>query len=559
MKFHSDLKISVFIILLLVGIATFMIGMTMMSNYLKKASGRGVRRLFKKTENNVLANAGIGAATTALIQSSAATSIMTIGFLSAGVMTLFQGSATILGAYLGTTITGVLASFSGFEFSTYLLLLSVIGVVLSFFKKESIKNIGGILCGLGLLFFGLGTMSAVFKSCAQIKDGVSQLCASVSTLGGGPIILWLIGVVLTVLFQSSSATSSIVIVMVGSQTLTFSSGIYLILGATVGTVITTIIASIGGNANVKRVTILAIANRVICSIIGLAIIWPLQNNITNWVNTSISQNNLGICLALFLVIYNIVFLIIWLPILKPIVNLCERLVKDKQNIKQQQAIKYIDNHLLGTPSLAMMQVNKEIIHMYDLSFENYIRGYNAITKSNRNESKIINEVEDSIDYINNFITNFLISLSNRVDTEDEKIIGSYFHIINDIERIGDHASNFLDSAEKMIDKDLSFSDTAKEEFETMNKPIIKMFELTRVALEKQGKVDLQEIHSLEDETDKLKLINSAAHYDRITNKKCHVELSPFYSTFISELERVADHLVNISYAFTNPTGDDENI
>lgn len=562
MKFDHNLNLDVYIILLIVGVATFMIGMSMMSSYLKKVTGKGVKRLFKKTENNVFAGMGIGAATTALIQSSAATSIMAIGFLSAGAMSTFQGVSVILGAYLGTTITGVLASFSALPISTYLLLLSVVGVIMSFFKNETVKNIGGIFSGLGLLFFGLGVLSAVFKSSTEIQGFIANLCTTTEALAIGPILLWLVGVILTVLSQSSSATSSIIIIMVSSGALNFSSGIYLILGATVGTVVPTVLASLGGNVSVKRTTFIAVMNRIICSVIALAIVWPLSGYVVNLIQTFFNSENgtLGLGLAIFLVVYNVIFLLLWVPLLKPIVKLVERIIPDKDSLKKQQALKYIDEHLLNTPTVAMMQVKREILAMLQEAFANYQLGYKELTSLDLSTAKELIDREEKIDYINNAISEFLIPLAHKVGLEDERKVGSYFHMINDIERIGDHAYNFHERAETMKNNELSFSETAINEFKQMDDVLVEMFSLvidsfTRINRNR----DLPKIHALEEKTDQLKIELSKKHFDRMTHNECKPELSPYYSTFVSELERIADHLVNIGYAFLNPTGEEQEI
>lgn len=540
------------IITLLVGAATFLIGMNLMSSGLKKSTGKSVKRLFKKTENNRIVGMGIGASATALIQSSAATSVMTIGFISAGIMTVFQGVSVILGAYLGTTVTGLLVSLSSLNISKYLLLVTVVGVVLMFFKKESLKNIGEILAGLGVLFVGLDLMKGAFPDGGQLTNQVKSLFEIVKN----PFLLLIIGALFTALVQSSSATSGIVIVMVGQNAIGLTSGFYLVLGATVGTIITTVLAGIGGNTNVKRTIAIAFADRLVCALIGTIIVLICEEPFVNFFSSAFGTVQFG--LAMFLVLYNVLFLLLVSPFLKPIVTIFEKLIKDKEAEQKKNAIHFIDNRLLDSPSIAMEMVKKEVINMLKESFINYKLGYNEIVNLDFEASKALEEREESIDYINNRLTEYLIQLSNKVSMNDEKKIGSYFHMVNDIERIGDHAVNFHEKAQKMSSDDLSFSERAQKEFAQMNIVIDEMFNIVISNLETNNFNNLQHLHNLEDETDKLKLKLSDQHYERITNKECHIELSPFYSTFLSELERVADHLVNIGYAFVNPTGDEES-
>ena len=546
-------KLILSIVSLLVGAAVFIVGMNMMSSGLKKSTGKGLRRLLSKIKDNRFAGLGIGAAVTALIQSSAATSVMAIGFISAGAMTIFQGVCIILGAYIGTTVTGLIASASSLSFSSYFVLLAVIGVVLMFIKKEKIKNIGEILAGLGLLFFGLSTMS---KSIGAPGDGLYEGIKSFFGAIDFPLLLMVIGALATALFQSSSATSGIAIAMVSTGALGFNDAIYLVLGGTIGTVITTLIATIGSGVNAKRTGIICLIIRVFTGFAALAIYWPLA---TIFDLETILPNIFGspaLAVAMFLVIYNVVFMLLILPFVQVFVKLSEKLVKDKEEEKMAKAIKYIDKHLINTPSIAMMQVKKEIINMMELAYDNIKLGYKRIIDQDPSNDKVIIETEDKIDYINNKLTDFMIDLTHTVSIDEEKVLGSYFHVVNDVERIGDHAYNFYEQSLKMVDKDLNFSETAKKEFEEMFHVIDKMFALAFAIFDNGTRVNLKKLHDLEDKTDELKNKLSSAHYERIQKNLCKMENSPFYTTLVSELERVADHLVNVGYSIVNPTGDD---
>ena len=539
------------LILILVGAAVFIIGMNMMSSGLKKATGRGLRRLLKKIRDNRFACLGIGTAATALVQSSAATSVMAIGFISAGVMTVFQGVCIILGAYIGTTVTGLLASLSTFSFSSYFIVLAVIGVILMFFKNEKLKSIGEILAGLGLLFFGLSTMSKTINSNADIINAVQSFFGANWMI---PPLLMLVGALVTALFQSSSATSGIAIAMVSGGALGFNSAIYIVLGGTIGTVITTLIATIGSGVNAKRTGIICLIIRMFTGLVALAIYWPLQGILGNTLLTVFGSEALAV--AMFLVIYNIVFMLLILPFVQVFVKLSEKLVKDKDEEKMKKALKYIDKHLLNTPSVAMMQVKKEIINMMELAYDNLKLGFKRIIEQDNTNDKALIETEDKIDYINKKLTDFMIELTHTVSIDEEKVLGSYFHVVNDIERIGDHAYNFYEQSLKMVDNDLNFSDTAKKEFQEMFEVVDKMFELSFAIFDNGTRVNLKKLHDLETKTDGLKNKLSSAHYERIQKNMCKMENSPFYTTLVSELERVADHLVNVGYSIVNPTGDD---
>ena len=541
------------IITLFVGAAVFIVGMNMMSSGLKKSTGPGLRRLLKKIRNNRFAGLGIGAAVTALIQSSAATSIMAIGFINAGAMTIFQGVCIILGAYIGTTVTGLLASLSSFSISNYFILLAVIGVILMFIKKEKVKNIGEILAGLGLLFFGLHTMSSAITNTPELTDAIKAFFGAIDF----PLLLVLIGAIVTALLQSSSATSGIAIAMVSTGALGFNNAVYLVLGATVGTVITTLIATIGGNVNAKRTGIICLVIRITTALIALAIYWPLAANFD--LETAIPGvfGSASLAVALLLIAYNIVFMLAVLPFVQIFEKLSIKLIKDKDEEKMKKALKYIDRRLLDTPTIAMMQVKREIINMMELAHENLKRGFERLLEQDASHDKELIETEDKIDYINNQITDYLIELTHTASMKDEKMIGSFFHVVNDVERIGDHAYNFYESSLKMVANDLKFSDVAKEEFRKMFAIVDEMFELSFTIFHDQTGTYLKKLHDLENETDNLKNELSSAHYERIQKHLCKMENSPFYTTLVSELERVADHLVNVGYSIDSPVGDDE--
>ena len=539
------------IITLLVGVAIFITGMNMMSSGLKKISGKSLRKIFKKTQNNSLACFGIGAGVTTLIQSSAATCVIAVGFINAGVMTLYQGINIMLGSFVGTTITGVLVSLSSFNISIWFTLLAFIGVVMIFFKNEKIRNIGEICCGLGLIFFGLSTMSNSFKQSTEINNFCQQLFTSISF----PLLLLLVGVILTALVQSSSATTGIVIVMVGSGAISFASAMYIVLGATIGTCVTTLIATIGGSVNAKRSGVISLIVKLIAALIAIAIIWPLEAYICPFFSDSFGSKEFG--LAMFNVIYALVFFTLFIPFVKPLVKLSEFLIKDKQAEKQKKLLLYIDDRLLKTPDIALMEVKLEIIHMFNMAMYNFRYGYDYLVKKDKANASLIPENETNIDYINSKITEYLIALSNKVDNEGSKIVGSYFHVINDIERIGDHAYNFYETAKSLEERDLAFSSTAVSELQEMFDIIMNMCELTLDIFKEENTQELNQLHLLEDRSDNVAKELVSSHYKRMSNNECDIAISDDYATLVSELERVADHLTNIGYSIINPTGDEK--
>lgn len=544
------MEITKVIIELLVGLVVFVTGMNMMSHGLKDSAGKSIRKLFKKIKNNRLAAAGIGAGTTAIIQSSGATTVMVVGFLSAGALTFAQGFSVMLGAFLGTTVTGLLVSLSSFSFSMFLMALAFIGFILGFFKSSTVKSIGEILVGFGILFFGLEAMKGAFNN-ADIQSALINAISAINF----PLLLMLFGVLITAITQSSSATNGIVIVMVAANPSLLASGFYLVLGATVGALMPTILAALKSDVLAKRVTYSTLICRILGALIGTIIIWVSATPLFNWLNT-FNQEDTGMILAIFTIVYNVIYIAILLPLITPIEKLATKLIVDKDIEKKKKSILYINDNLLNTPSVAIIQVKKEIESMLEMSRINIFLGLDSIYTLDVSKSKEIEDREETIDFINSEISNYLIALSSKANLSDNELIGSYYHVINDIERIGDHAYNFLEMAKKLKYEELQFSNQAIEEFKEFGELLKKMFEVASNLFSVGNKEELPKLRELEDETDSYEDKLAKAHFNRIKKKECKNELSPFHSTLLSELERVADHLTNIGYSIINPTGDE---
>ena len=538
------------IINLLVGLVVFVTGMTFMSNGLRTCAGRSIRKLFKKIKNNKLISASIGAGTTAIIQSSGATTVMVVGFLSAGALTFAQGYSIMLGAFLGTTVTGIFVSLSSFSFSMFLMLLAFIGFIVGFFKGENTKSISEILIGFGILFFGLEAMKGTF-AIPEVQDFIVNILSAIDF----PLLLMTIGVIITIITQSSSATNGIVIVMVASNPTLIVSGFYLVLGATIGALFPTFLATLKSNVLGKRVTFAAIITRTLGAIIGTIIVWLIKEPLLNFLNR-FPQDDVGMLLALFTVVYNAIFILILLPLTTPIEHISNKLIRDREKEKMAKSLHHISEQLINTPSVAIIQVKKEIEDMLELSRINLFLGIDAMLNVNLANAKEIETREDEIDYINTAISDYLIKLSAKATLYDEAKIGAYYHVINDIERIGDHANNFLSMAKAMQAEDLKFSDIAIEEFSHYASILEEMFELSSKIFMDRNTEFLSRLHELEEETDDLKESLSNSHFERIKRNECNNELSPFHSNLLTELERVADHLTNIGYSIVNPTGDE---
>ena len=538
------------IVELLVGLVVFVTGMNLMSAGLKASAGRVIRRLFRKIKDNKIAAASIGAGTTAIIQSSGATTVMVVGFLATGALTFAQGFSIMLGAFLGTTVTGLFVSFSTFSFSIFLMALAFVGFILGFFKNATLKSVSEILIGFGILFFGLEAMKNAFNE-PMVQNALVSALSAIDF----PLLLLLIGAVLTAITQSSSATNGIVIVMVAANPSFLSSGFYLVLGATIGALMPAILACLKANNLAKRVTYSTLICRSFFALLITILLWILSNPLMDFI-AKFPQENVGIILALFTIIYNFVYIVVFIVLTNPIDKLSQKVFKDKDKEKMKQSLHFINDNLLNTPSVAIIQVKKEIENMYNLAKENFFLGMEIVYSQDFSKAKELEDREEKIDFINNFISDYLIKLSSKAELYDEAKIGGYYHVINDIERIGDHAVNFLETSRRMANEDLSFSDNAKDELKGFVSLIREMFVLSDEIFMDHDKKYLGKLHELETVTDERKVELFNAHFERIKNNKCKHELSAFYSTLLSELERVADHLTNIGYSIVNPTGDD---
>ena len=539
------------IVMLLAGVGVFIAGMNMLSEGLEKSAGGGLKRMLGKISNNRFAGVGIGAGVTAIIQSSSATSVMVIGFVNAGIMTLFQAAAIILGANIGTTITGVIVSLKSLGISTYATALAFVGVMMTFIKKEKAKNIGGILCGFGLIFVGLDLMSAAFDmdKFPEINTFFTNLFETIKF----PPLLIFCGIVFTALIQSSSAATGIFITMVGAGALDLECALFLVLGSNVGTCVTAIIASIGASVNARRTALMHLSFKVIGMFLFGTLIWLLKGAIVTGIQTLL-PNNPQMQLAWFHVIFNTTNTLILLPFIKPMVKFVTFAIKEKETEGNLRQLCFVDERILKTPAIALMQVKKEVEYMTSLAKINLQKSFEAMQGNAREYGEEIKENEAIINFTNNALTKYLIKLSSLVDANDEKTIGAYFHVLNDVERIGDHAENFYEIGQQMQDKELAFSETAWNELGIMREKVLRMFEIAAETFDNAHTDRLKELTALENEVDGLKRDLSASHYSRLAEGLCRVELSPYYSSTIAGMERVADHLINVGYSIVDPTG-----
>ncbi len=545
------------LIWLLAGVGVFIVGMNFLSDALEKTAGDGMKKLLSKISNNRFTGVGIGAAVTAIIQSSSATSVMVIGLVNAGVMSLIQATPIIMGANIGTTITGILVALKNDYFNMLMYLLAFAGVMMGFFKKEKIKLAGTLCCGLGLIFVGLNVMSS---EQAFGNPLVEQMFTNIFSVVNNPLLLITIGAIFTALIQSSSAATGVVITMVGTGILPLSLALFIILGANIGTCVTALLACVGANANSKRVALIHFTFNAIGTVLFALLLFIFKEPLVN-ILVSIFPGgdpmSLQMRVSLFHVVFNVSTTLLLLPFVKQLVKYSCAIIKDKTEDEIELTLKYVDDRLLSTPPVALMQVKKEMDYMLDLVEKNIDVSFKAIEYSSLDYGDEIAKNEQIIDFTNSELTKFLIKLSSSVEESDERVIGSYFHVLNDLERIGDHAENFHEIGEEMLNKGIVFSDNAKHGILNMRQSIMDMFNISKDAFVNINRTNLSKLTELEETVDDMKKELTATHFARLAVGNCSMEVSPYFTSTVVGLERVGDHLVNIGYSIINPTGNQE--
>lgn len=542
------------LIWLLAGVGVFIVGMNFLGDALEKSASGGMKRLLEKISNNRFSGVGIGAGVTAIIQSSSATSVMVIGLVNAGAMTLMQATPIIMGANIGTTVTGLLVALKNDYFNMAMYLLAFAGVMMGFFKQEKVKIAGSLCSGLGMIFVGLNIMSS---EQAFGNSLVNEMFTKVFSVIDFPLLLILVGIIFTALIQSSSAATGVVITMVGTGVLPLEQALFIVLGANIGTCVTALLASAGANVNSKRVALIHFGFNVIGTTLFTIVLWTLGDYMVDFLVSLFPGQDamaLQMRVSIFHVIFNVSTTCLLLPFVKQMVKISCIIIKDKNEKKEELSLRYVDERLLTTPSVALMEVKNEMDYMMSLVEENITLSFSAVQTGSLKYGEQVIRNEQLIDFTNSALTKFLIQLSADMEQSDERIIGSYFHVLNDLERIGDHAENFQEIAVGMADTQTSFSPTAHNEIKIMCDNVMKMFAISKDAFENINREQLSELSELENKTDAMKKELIANHYNRLAEGTCSVDISPYYSSLVLGLERVADHLVNVGYSILNPTG-----
>lgn len=534
------------------GLGLFLFGMQLMSQSIEKVAGAKLRRILEIFTTNRFMGMIVGIVFTGIIQSSSACTAMVVSFVNAGLMNLYQAAGVIFGANIGTTITSQLVSFNLSAIAPVILLSGVL--VAMFSGKQNVKQIAEIVTGFGILFVGLQTMSSAMAGMRD-EPQVVHLLGSLTN----PFLATLVGMILTSIIQSSSVTVSIVLLMANQGLLELPITLYIILGCNIGACTTALLASLSGKKDAKRAALIHFWFNVIGTILIYIILMFAMNPVIHMIQ-SISSDN-GRFVANAHTIIKIFQVIVLFPFSGLIVKLACRCVpgEDKKiSYRESYQLKYIGEKVVFNPATAVVEVVKELERMASLANENLNRAMNALITLDEEDIEEVYEVEKNINFLNHAITDYLVKINqSTLPIEDLKSIGALFHVVNDIERIGDHAENIADAAKQRKEEGINISKEAQKELGEMLDMVNTIIQYAIEMFVHSDEEHMQEIVALEDKVDDKEKELQRTHVERLTRGECTPEAGMIYSDIVSGLERVADHATNIAFAITTEEKDDK--
>lgn len=523
------------------GLGLFLYGMHIMSDAIEKAAGEKLRSILEFFTKNKYTGMLVGIIFTAIVQSSSACTVMVVSFVNSGLMNLFQAAGVIFGANIGTTVTSQLVSFNLSEYAPAFLFLGVVGVM--FCKNKKIIKISEVILGFGILFMGLSVMSSAMAGLRE-DPGVRSLLQSLES----PLLGILVGLVLTAIIQSSSVTVSIVLLMCTQGLLTLDISLFIILGCNIGSCGSALLASLAGKKDAKRAAMI----HFLFNVIGSTIVYVIFKLGMPWIIDmlhKISGADLGRCVANAHTMIKVFQVIILLPFSSWIVKLTYKIIpgeEKKVNYRDSYQLEYIGDKVLFNPATALVNVINEIERMAYLSNENLNRAMNALITLDKDDIEEVYEVEKNINFLNKSITDYLVKVNQEnLPIEDKKSLGALFHVVNDIERIGDHAENVADAAKRREELGVEFSKEAIREMGEMLNMVNTIVQFSVETLHEINDKHVEEIKQLENAVDEKERELQQAHVNRLTRNECTPEAGMLFSDVVSDLERVADHATNI--------------
>lgn len=545
------------ILILLAGIGIFLIACQMMSSNLESASSDKLKALFAKASGSKMLGVGIGTLGTAVIQSSGATTVMTIGFVNAGIISLTQAATIIYGANIGTTVTAqivALGMFGSNALSTTVIFSAFAGIgafISLFSKKDNTKTLGGVLTGFGMLFVGLSLMSDSMSDFAAL-DGVKTFLAGISN----PILLVILGAVFTAIIQSSSVMTSIALAMVVTGLIDLDQGIYLTMGSNIGSCVVAVIAGITGSDNAKRTALMHLIFN--CTGVVIFLFAALLMNLFTGGLVSFGTLFAAVFpgvpqtqLAMFHTFFNIATVAVMLPLTGMLVNLVIRMIPDKEKPAEHAEsgfhLHYVDDNMLKTPPVAVQQTKREIERMAGLAMDNFDRSLYIVTTLDFSGRQVFKNTEKELNFINSSLVDFVVRLSEMsgLSEKDRVYLTTTFRSVRDIERIGDYAENIVEYADNLTEDSQRFSPDAIGEISRLKDLVHELYEKVMWAYDREDLEELKEANLVEDQIDDFTKAMEDNHIKRLTEGVCTPETGAQYLSLSSNIERIADHLINV--------------
>lgn len=526
------------------GLGLFLFGMKLMSESIEKFAGAKLRKILEFFTKNKFMGLFVGIIFTGIVQSSSACTVMVVSFVNSGLMNLYQAVGVIFGANIGTTVTSLLVSFNLSKYAPIFLLIGVIMIM--FFKKQGIIKFGDVLVGFGVLFLGLSLMSSSMDTLKQ-SPVIEDIFASLTN----PFIAVLVGFLVTAVIQSSSVTVSIVLLLAQQGLLNLPICMFIILGCNMGSCVTALIASLAGMKDAKRAAMI----HFLFNLVGSAVVFVILMFAGEWV-VDVIMKLAGEDPGRFVAFSHTSIKIFQVALLFPFSNLLVKATyliipgdEAKVGYHDDHKLQYIGDKVVFNPATAVVEVVNEIERMASLASDNLNRAMNALVTLDEDDIQEVNAVEENINFLNKSITNYLVKINqSTLPIEDLKSLGGLFHVVNDIERIGDHAKNIADSAVLRKERNIKFSDESFNELRDMMELINENVHLCIEVFAHHKEELLPRIEELEDKVDIMERQVQQAHIDRLKRNECTPDAGMLFSDIVSGLERVSDHAVNIAYS-----------
>ena len=526
------------------GLGLFLFGMKLMGDGLEMVAGSKLRGMIERLTKNKYMGALVGLVVTAVIQSSSATTVMVVGFVNAGLMNLAQAVGVIMGANIGTTVTGVMIAINLTAIAPIAVLIGV--VMISFIKRNSVKHIGQIIAGFGILFMGMKMMSTAMEPLSE-----SEVFTSLMTSFSNPLLGVLVGLVFTAIIQSSSASVGVLQALGAAGAITLPSAIYVIYGQNIGTCVTALISSVGTSKTARRTAVVHLMFNVFGAILFIVIsmLFPFAELVQR-----IAPGNVMAQISIVHVIFNIVCTAIMLPLSSLLVKVACKVIPGSDPVKSSNSLAYLDARILSTPPVAVAQLFKEVDRMGQLAKETLGMAMDALITQDNTKVDQIYENENTINFLNRGIAEYLVKI-NGLDLEDydRQALGSMYHVISDMERIGDHSENLCELAQTLKKSKQKFSPWAVEQatemrnrVEAMLEEALQMFASRETQPQMAADINRRE-EIIDDATQELKDL----HIERLNQGKCSVVAGTVFMDMLTNLERIADHCTNIAYSMTN--------